>query len=52
MCTAHLSYGCYIASQIADILGKKAEAEYFYEMRRLTKLAYQETCVKKWPYEK
>ena len=45
VCTAHLSYGCYIASQIADILGKKAEAEYFYEMRRLTKLAYRETCV-------
>lgn len=45
VCTSHLSYGCYIASQIAEILGKQEEAEYFREMRRLTKLAYREVCM-------
>lgn len=45
VCTSHLSYGCHIASQIADMLGRQEEAEYFREMRRLTKLAYREVCV-------
>lgn len=45
VCTSHLSYGCYIASQIAEILGKQEEAAYFREMRRLTKLAYREVCM-------
>ena len=45
VCTSHLSYGCYIASVIAEKLGRKEEAEYFREMRRLTKLAYREVCM-------
>lgn len=45
VCTSHLSYGCYIASVAAELLGKKEDAEYFREMRRLTKLAYRETCM-------
>lgn len=45
VCTAHLSYGCQIAAEVAQLLGRKEEADYYCEMRRLTKLAYREACM-------
>lgn len=45
VCTSHLSYGCYIVSVAAELLGKKEDAEYFRKMRRMTKQAYRETCM-------
>ena len=45
VCTSHLSYGCYIASEIAGMLGRKDEADYFRKMRQFTKLAYREACM-------
>lgn len=46
VCTSHLSYGCYIASKMAEVLGKKEEAAYYGELRQLTKKAYREVCMK------
>lgn len=45
VCTSHLSYGCQIAAEAAQLLGRKEEADYYSEMRRLTKLAYREACM-------
>ena len=38
VCTSHLSYGCYIASEMAKALGYQKEAEFYSEMRKFTKL--------------
>lgn len=45
VCTSHLSYGCYIASEMAKALGYQKEAEFYSEMRKFTKLAYREVCM-------
>ena len=47
VCTAHLSYGCYIAAEIAGLLGKEEDRNFFCEMRRLTGMAYREACIEK-----
>lgn len=40
--TAYLSYGCRLMAEMADALGKKADAEYYSQVSELAKRAYRQ----------
>lgn len=41
----HLSYGCFIASEIAKMLHNEKDYLFFKKMHKYTKLAYREVCL-------